>query len=172
MNSLRYKTEQYKVPAYQVCAYSIMNPPGGFTSGKVYMKFTKIESGVTLYLTNEKTKKTQTIRSSSSLITEYEVENGSSLTLSAVPKKESFNTTFVIEYWTDGVKNAKAKIFTELADHKVKTAALLSTDVPENKGIMAKLPIIPIAAGAGACVVLCICFCLIKKCRKKEEIDI
>ena len=49
--------------------------------------------------------------------TKYEVENGSSFTLTAVPKKENFNTTFAIDYWTDGAKDKLASVFTELAAH-------------------------------------------------------
>ena len=44
-----------------------MNPPGGYNSGKVYLKLTKIEKGVTLYLTDNKSKKTTTLKSTTSL---------------------------------------------------------------------------------------------------------
>jgi hypothetical protein len=40
---LRYKTEDYKIPTYGACAYALTNPPGGYTGGKIYVKFTKIE---------------------------------------------------------------------------------------------------------------------------------
>jgi len=29
-----------------------MNPPGGYTGGKLYLKFTKMEPGITIYLSS------------------------------------------------------------------------------------------------------------------------
>ena len=43
---LRWKTKEYKIPTYQVCSYKVMNPPGGYSNGTVYMAITKKESGV------------------------------------------------------------------------------------------------------------------------------
>jgi len=87
------------------------------------------------------------------------------LTLTAVPTKESFNTTFVLDYWTDGIKDHKAKVFTELAAHKAKTTEALEEGGP------ASLPIVPIAAGAGGLVLIIICCCIMKKCKKKNDVD-
>jgi len=55
---LRWKTEDFKIPTYQVCSYNVMNPPGGYTSGRVYLKVNEPEAGVKLYLeqNGEKTK--------------------------------------------------------------------------------------------------------------------
>ena len=36
-NNLRYKTAEYKIEQYQACTYKIMNPPGGYKGGKVYL---------------------------------------------------------------------------------------------------------------------------------------
>lgn len=47
---LRNKDAKWKVPTYNTCSYVVMNPPGGFTGGNVYLKFTKMESGITIYL--------------------------------------------------------------------------------------------------------------------------
>jgi len=82
-----------------------------------------------------------------------------------VPKKESFNTTFVVEYWTDGTKDETAKVFTELKEH----AAKVKVDLTEGGASTTDgLPIIPIAAGAGCLVVLIICCCIIRKMRKNN----
>jgi hypothetical protein len=47
---LRWKTKGYKTATYQVCSYNIMNPPGGYTGGKVILKVNQPDSGVKLYL--------------------------------------------------------------------------------------------------------------------------
>jgi hypothetical protein len=33
-----------------------MNPPGGYRGGKLYLKFTKMEAGITLYLSSKEGK--------------------------------------------------------------------------------------------------------------------
>jgi|TARA_B110000285_G_C14924639_1_gene514377 hypothetical protein len=33
-----------------------MNPPGGYIGGKLYLKFTKMEPGITLYLSSKEGK--------------------------------------------------------------------------------------------------------------------
>ena len=35
-----------------------------------------------------------------------------------MPRKNAFNTTFEVTYWTDGVKNADAPIFQEIKEDK------------------------------------------------------
>lgn len=40
---IRFKNSKWKVPTYNACSYTVMNPPGGFTGGKLYLKFTKME---------------------------------------------------------------------------------------------------------------------------------
>ena len=62
-------------------------------------------------MTDNKSKKTTTLKSTSSLSTQYDIDNGESFTLAAVPAKESFNTTFSLLYWTDGSKDEKAEVF-------------------------------------------------------------
>lgn len=137
------------------------------------MKFTKVERGMTLYLYNEKTKKSTTIRSSSKLDTVFEVENGSKMTFSAVPGKENFNTTFAIEYWTDGTKDEKAEIFTKIKAHDEKVKEDLKEGGDGGSFEANSLPIIPIAAGAGGCIVLIIICCVVKKCRSKNnDVDV
>jgi hypothetical protein len=146
-----------------------MNPPGGYTSGKVYMKFTKVERGITLYLYNVKTKKTTTINSSTNLATEYDVENGSSMTISAVPRKENFNTTWAIEYWTDGAKDEAAPVFAKIKAHDIKVKEELKEGGGAGSFETNTLPIVPIAAGAGGCVVLIIACVVWRKCKKKNN---
>lgn len=74
-NGLRWKTQEYKIPTYQACSYTVKNPPGGFNGGKVYIKFTQLErGGVTLYVSSDGGVGETTISSSSSRI--YSIENG------------------------------------------------------------------------------------------------
>ena len=53
-----------------------MNPPGGYTGGKVYLKFSKIEYGATVFLKNDKSE--QRLTSKSNIAQKYEVDGSSS----------------------------------------------------------------------------------------------
>lgn len=94
------------------------------------------------------------------------------MTLSAVPAKESFNTTFAIEYWTDGTKDEKAAVFALIAEHDttVKEDLAKGDDANMIDIFGDSLPIIPIAGGAAGLVVLLIICCCMKKCKKKTEV--
>ena len=50
---LRFKTDYWKTPSYSTCSYQVMIPPGGYSSGKLYVQFKKIESGVTIYISSD-----------------------------------------------------------------------------------------------------------------------
>ena len=50
---LRYKIDFWKTPAYSACSYQVMIPPGGFSSGKLYVQLKKVEAGVTLYISSD-----------------------------------------------------------------------------------------------------------------------
>ena len=91
-NRLRYKTEDFKVPSYQACVYNILTPPGGYKGGKVYLTIKKPEAGVTLYL-NKNGKDTAITYGS-----ELSVKNEETFSLTAVPSKDNYNTSFTIEY--------------------------------------------------------------------------
>ena len=94
------------------------------------------------------------------------VENGSSFTLTAVPKKESFNTTFAIEYWTDGAKDKTAAVFLEIAAHDEKAKeSLLAVDGGGG------LPISLIILVAGVLTVIAIFFVVKKKMAGKGNVD-
>jgi hypothetical protein len=82
----RYKTHAYKVPEYNVCTYKIMTPPGGYNGGKLYVTFSKIESGATVYFANSKDNKVRTLSSRSSFTREYSVDNGNYFTYTVVPQ--------------------------------------------------------------------------------------
>jgi hypothetical protein len=112
-DNLRWKTNAYKIPAYGACTYKIMNPPGGFTSGKVYMTIKKKEKGVRIYL------KSNGKYTASLLNKEFSVDNGEEFMLTAVPTKNSFNTSFTIQYRTDGAKDPNSPIWTKIEEHKL-----------------------------------------------------
>ena len=47
----------------------------------------------------------------------YSVKGKDLLTITAIPQKNSFNTTFSFEYMLNGLKNENAEIFEELLKH-------------------------------------------------------
>ena len=111
---LRHKNNYWKVPTYNACSYEVMNPPGGYIAGKLYLKFTKMEPGITIYLSSIEGKIIdQVIRSST--IKTFEIDAGSKFLITAVPTLNNFNTTFAFEYWNDGNKVVDAPIFKKLS---------------------------------------------------------
>ena len=88
-----------------------MTPPGGYTGGKVYLNIKTPESGVTLYLTMNGKNVAVPYNS------EITVKTTESFTVTAVPKKDSYKTSFSIEYRTDGTKNEDAPIWEKLKEH-------------------------------------------------------
>ena len=100
-----------------------MNPPGGYTSGKVYMTIKSKEIGVKLYLQSSG----KTI--SPVLNKEISVNNGQEFILTAVPTKNSFKTAFSIQYRTDGAKNSDAVIWKKLEEHRLSLLGEKSSNV-------------------------------------------
>ena len=115
-----------------------MNPPGGYTSGKVYMTIKSKESGVSLYLEQNGKQIPATLNK------EFSVDNGQEFMLTAVPVKNSFTTSFSIKYRTDGAKDPEAEIFKKLEEHRL---ALL--------GVKSKVALYA-GIGAGAFVIILI----------------
>jgi hypothetical protein len=56
------------------------------------------------------------------------VKNGEKIIVSAVPQKDNYNTSFTLEYYTDGTKNDDAPIFDKLEEHQDKISALIAVD--------------------------------------------
>lgn len=56
------------------------------------------------------------------------MKNGEKIIVSAVPQKDNYNTSFTLEYYTDGTKNDDAPIFDRLEEHKDKISALIAVD--------------------------------------------
>lgn len=75
--------------------------------------------------------------------------------------EESFNTTFAIEYWTDGKKDEEAEIFDELEEHEDKVESELTNTGSSKHAIL-------IAQIVGFIVVIIVCFSVGKICRKKR----
>ena len=112
-SGLRYDTENDGSASYSVCSYQIMNPPGGYDGGKIYVTFPKVEQGVSLYVSGDGGE--MQVGSTTSKGTKFVIENGKSLRISAVPAQNSVNTAFSFEYYTDGVKNSGSPIFQKIA---------------------------------------------------------
>jgi hypothetical protein len=68
---------------------------------------------VTLYLTQNGKQISATVNK------ELSVENGQEFVLTAVPTKNSFNTTFSIQYRTDGTKDPNAPIWAKMEEWKL-----------------------------------------------------
>ena len=52
-SGLRYQTEPADAASYAVCSYQVMNPPGGYSSGKIFVKFTRVDFGVKVYISSD-----------------------------------------------------------------------------------------------------------------------
>jgi prefoldin subunit 5 len=88
---LRYATNKWKNAEYGMCYYQVGNQPYYFLNGKVKIKFTKIESGVDVYLnagsdvrnmTEVVVKKNATV----TVGTEYSIDQSVNFVITAIPK--------------------------------------------------------------------------------------
>jgi len=50
-NGIRYKTEAYKISEYGVCSYRVFNAPDAFVGGKVFLRISRIEPGLKIWVT-------------------------------------------------------------------------------------------------------------------------
>ena len=78
-------------------------------SGKTYLKFTKIESGIGLYIMagSDFTNSSQTLVTNNGSVTldmTYEIDISVNYVIVAVPELNNWNTSFSFEYYTDGEK--------------------------------------------------------------------
>ena len=62
--------------------------------------------------------------------------------MTAVPTKNSFNTTFSVQYRTDGTKNEDAEIWTHLENHRLKLLGHNTSNVGLIIGIIVGILII------------------------------
>ncbi len=76
---------------------------------KVYLEFTNIDSGIDIYLRASSGIKNSTATEIAGLTgevpevgTKYEIDQGSSFIITAVPKENNANTNFEFKYSTDG----------------------------------------------------------------------
>ena len=51
-DGLRYITFPKVNATYDVCTYSIQNPPGGFDGGNIYLKLINIDTGLKMYISS------------------------------------------------------------------------------------------------------------------------
>ena len=81
----------------------------------------------------------------------------------AVPNKDNYNTSFAIEYWTDGVKDETAEIFAKLKEHDAKVIALISGGMDIDGGFGGGMGVVVISGVVGVIIVIVISFCVIKR---------
>lgn len=104
-----------------------MTPPKGYSGGKVYFRITDAEPGVDLYFSKNGVKDNGLIPKDG--YNQWNnVKNGEKIIVSAVPQKDNYNTSFTLEYYTDGTKNDDAPIFDKLEEHQDKISALIAVD--------------------------------------------
>ena len=165
---LRYTTKYWKTVRYSACSYKIMNPPGGYDGGNIYFQVTKLEDGIKLYIQSEDgtTIPDQLVSASSKV---FKVANGKALKVTAVPSKDSFNTTFDFEYWTDGTKIPDAPIWAKmnLYAEEVESALEATGETP-----MLMTYIIAGSAALLCLIVICVGIYCRGKARQQEKIGI
>jgi len=106
---LRYKQADWKFTTNDVCYYQVQNPTYYYQSGKVFITFTQMESGVKLYLNaggnvTNSTEALETANKTVELNKRYEIDQSLNYIVTAVPAFNSYNTTYSFEYSTDGVE--------------------------------------------------------------------
>ena len=107
-SNLRYKDKDYKFKSVDSCYYQVMNPTFYYTSGKLYIKFTQIESGVEVHLTagaDVRNNSVSVVPNNQTVeVGElYAIDQTLNYLVYAVPKYNNYNTSFTFEYYTDGV---------------------------------------------------------------------
>lgn len=89
-----------------MCYYQVGNPTLYYLSGKVFIKFTKIEVGVKVYvnagsdvrnMTESLVKYNKTVKVGD----QFEIDQSINFVVTAIPTYNSYNTTYSFEYWTD-----------------------------------------------------------------------
>lgn len=85
----------------------MQNPTYFYQNGTVFLKFTKVEEGVIVYLTAGSDYKNATVvmeeKNRTIVIGKvYEIDQSLNYIITAIPKKNSFNTSVSFEYFTDG----------------------------------------------------------------------
>ena len=94
------------MPSYEVCYYKVANPLYYYKKGNVKIKFTKIEAGVDVYITAGSDVRNMTVNvipgnATVKVNKEFTIDQSISYIITAVPKYNSYNTTYEFEYWTD-----------------------------------------------------------------------
>ena len=89
-----------------MCYYQVGNPTLYYLSGNVYVKFTKIEAGVSIYINAGSDVRNMTTslvpyNRTVKLGEEFKIDQSSNLIVTMIPKEDSYNTTYSFEYWTD-----------------------------------------------------------------------
>ena len=144
-----------------------MIPPGGYKAGKMNIKFTKLEQGVTIYLTSTDNtfEEVQILKRTNDK--SYEIDNDKAFIVTAVPSINSYNTTFSFDYSQTGDKINDAPIWAKLEVHKDEVALLGTVD--SSKWFEDNMELV-IAAASGI-LVICL-LCSVFMCMKKRQKDI
>jgi len=143
-----------------------MIPPGGYESGKLYIKFVTVDKGVTIYLNSDDTAFTEVkITSQTNNFNKYSINNNKSFRVTAVPKINSYDTKYTFDYCEDGFKNPNAAIWAKLDTH-----AVMLKSSSENKDLFTLISETKeIGIGAGSAVLLIIICCFVRICCKAKS---
>lgn len=165
ITSLQYSPEDKE---YDSCYYVIGNKDFEYTDGaQVYLKFTYIKPGITLYLrASSDVQNTTTVdieglpaNQQPQADVTYSIDQGAKFIVTAVPMKDSEETGFEFQYYTDG------KAYDQLLMYYHKFFK------QNEQGEM----LLYIAAGCAVlfvCIIICcICCCIRKCCQPKNKVE-
>lgn len=161
---LRYQKADWKFTMADVCYYQVQNPTLYYTSGKVFLTFTKAESGVKLYLNaggnvTNSTLAMEDYNRTVVLNKKYEIDQSYNYIITAIPEYNSYNTSFSFEYSTDGTPYPWYELY------------YYQWFVKHPQG----MTMLYVAGGLAIAIVLiflcCLCVCIRKCCcRKKNQV--
>lgn len=85
------------------------NPTYYYSTGNVYVKFKKVQSGVDVFISGgmDYDNATVTVQDGDAKVQlnkEYKIDQSINFIITAVPEYNNYHTTYEFEYWTDGVE--------------------------------------------------------------------
>ena len=89
--------------------------------------------------------------------------------VTAVPKKDNYNTTFSLEYRTDGIKDESAEIFDKIEEHNEKVQEALDV---KGSGMSVGAIIGTIVGSTAGVIIIIVGALYIRKKRNEDKVTI